>query len=183
MADVGQVLATGATTIVGVAVGAGLTYWFGVLNRRHQEAREDKTRWYEQRLRAYIEFSTAAFDGFVLSVPAIVLLALLLAGCGQIRTSDKPTGPPKVLYQQTGSGSTTTPRFKVPDDWALVWAYDCSGHQIEGNFIVDFNGFDGFLNPVNQLGVKNNGVENLHHGGKGYLEVISECSWSFQAMT
>jgi hypothetical protein len=31
MADVGQVLATGGTTIVGVAVGAGLTYWFGAL--------------------------------------------------------------------------------------------------------------------------------------------------------
>jgi hypothetical protein len=59
MADVGQVLATGGTTIVGVAVGAGLTYWFGALNRRHQEAREDNTRWYEARFKAYAEFSRA----------------------------------------------------------------------------------------------------------------------------
>jgi hypothetical protein len=53
MADIAQVLATGGTTIVGVAVGAGLTYWLGALNRRHQEAREDETRWYEARREAY----------------------------------------------------------------------------------------------------------------------------------
>jgi hypothetical protein len=59
VADVGQVLATGWTTIVGVAVGAGLTYWFGALNRRHQEAREDKTRWYQARREAYAAFLIA----------------------------------------------------------------------------------------------------------------------------
>jgi len=63
MADVGQVLATGGMTIVAVAVGAGLTYWFGALNRRHQEAREDKTRWYETRLQAYAALSGAVFGG------------------------------------------------------------------------------------------------------------------------
>jgi hypothetical protein len=44
MADIGQVLATGGTALVSAAAGAGLTYWLGALNRRHQEAREDKTR-------------------------------------------------------------------------------------------------------------------------------------------
>jgi DNA-binding XRE family transcriptional regulator len=63
MADVGQVLATGATTIVGVTVGAGLTYWLGALNRRHQEAREDTTRWYEARFRAYAELTQAVMNG------------------------------------------------------------------------------------------------------------------------
>jgi hypothetical protein len=62
MADIGQVLATGGTTIVAVAVGAGLTYWFGALNRRQQEAREDRTRWYDMRFQAYAEFSTTAFS-------------------------------------------------------------------------------------------------------------------------
>jgi hypothetical protein len=42
MADIPQVLAT-YDALVGVALGAGLTYGFGALNRRHQEAREDKT--------------------------------------------------------------------------------------------------------------------------------------------
>jgi ABC-type branched-subunit amino acid transport system permease subunit len=64
MADIAQVLVAGGTTIIGVAVGAGLTYWFNTLNRRHQEAREDRnrrhqearedrTRWYEARREAY----------------------------------------------------------------------------------------------------------------------------------
>jgi hypothetical protein len=60
MADVGQVLATG----VGVTLGAGLTYLFGALNRRHQEAREDKTRWYEARLKAYLDYYNVVWEAF-----------------------------------------------------------------------------------------------------------------------
>jgi hypothetical protein len=59
VADVGQVLATGGTALVSAAAGAGLTYWLGALNRRHQEAREDKTRWYEARREAYGAFLIA----------------------------------------------------------------------------------------------------------------------------
>jgi hypothetical protein len=62
MADIAQVLATGGTTIVAVGVGAGLTYWFGALNRRHQEAREDATRWYEARFTAYVGLFRAVVD-------------------------------------------------------------------------------------------------------------------------
>jgi hypothetical protein len=52
MADIAQVIAT-YDALVGVALGAGLTYGLGALNRRHQEAREDATRWYEARREAY----------------------------------------------------------------------------------------------------------------------------------
>jgi hypothetical protein len=63
MADIGQVLATGGTTIVGVAVGSGLTYWLGALNRRHQETREDRTRWYDARFNAYVDLQKAVTHG------------------------------------------------------------------------------------------------------------------------
>ena len=66
MADIAGVLATGGTALVSAAVGAGLTYWLGALNRRHQEAREDKTRWYEARFNAYSELSKAVYDGQLL---------------------------------------------------------------------------------------------------------------------
>ena len=59
MADVSQALITGATALVSATAGAGLTYLFGALNRRHQEAREDRIRWYDARLKAYAEFSRA----------------------------------------------------------------------------------------------------------------------------
>jgi hypothetical protein len=58
MADIPQVLAT-YDALVGVALGAGLTYGFGALNRHHQEKREDETRWYEERLRAYVSLPSA----------------------------------------------------------------------------------------------------------------------------
>jgi hypothetical protein len=60
MADIAGVLATGGTALVSAAAGAGLTYWLGALNRRHQEAREDKTRWYEARRQAYAALLIAA---------------------------------------------------------------------------------------------------------------------------
>jgi hypothetical protein len=58
MADIAQVLAT-YDALAGVAIGASLTYGFGALNRRHQEAREDKTRWYAARREAYARFLDA----------------------------------------------------------------------------------------------------------------------------
>jgi hypothetical protein len=67
MADIPQVLAT-YDALVGVALGAGLTYGFGALNRRHQEAREDKTRWYQARLNAYADFYRALSDSWLLAV-------------------------------------------------------------------------------------------------------------------
>jgi hypothetical protein len=65
MADIAQVIAT-YDALVGVAIGAGLTYGFGALNRRHQEAREDRTRWYEARLQAYTDLQRAVGSGDVL---------------------------------------------------------------------------------------------------------------------
>jgi hypothetical protein len=67
MADILQVIATN-DALVGVALGAGLTYGFGALNRRHQEAREDKTRWYQARLDAYADFYRALSDSWLLAV-------------------------------------------------------------------------------------------------------------------
>jgi hypothetical protein len=58
MADIPQVI-TNYDALVGVAIGAGLTYGFSALNRRHQEARENETRWYEERFRAYVELNRA----------------------------------------------------------------------------------------------------------------------------
>jgi hypothetical protein len=59
MNDIGQALVTGGTAIVGVTLGASLTYLFGSMNRRHQEAREDETRWYDARREAYAAFLIA----------------------------------------------------------------------------------------------------------------------------
>jgi hypothetical protein len=66
MADIAQVIAN-YDALVGVALGAGLTYGFSALNRRHQEARENETRWYEKRFNAYSELSRAVLDAQLLA--------------------------------------------------------------------------------------------------------------------
>jgi hypothetical protein len=58
MADIPQVIAT-YDALVGVTLGAGLTYGFGALSRRRQEAREDRTRWYDARREVYARFLDA----------------------------------------------------------------------------------------------------------------------------
>jgi hypothetical protein len=73
MADVAEVLAT-YDALVGVALGAGLTYGFSALSRRHQEKREDKTRWYQARVAAYTEINLTPF--------AIAFARQLRSGCG-----------------------------------------------------------------------------------------------------
>jgi hypothetical protein len=67
MADLAELIAT-YDALVGVALGAGLTYGFSALNRRHQESREDKTRWYQARLDAYADFYQALSDWWLLAV-------------------------------------------------------------------------------------------------------------------
>jgi hypothetical protein len=79
MADLAEVLST-YQGLVGVTVGAGLTYWLGAVNRRHQEARENETRWYETRLQAYVDLSRA--------VTTIILLA------------SRPGGPSFESYEE-----------------------------------------------------------------------------------
>jgi hypothetical protein len=49
---------------VSAAAGAMLTYWLGTLNRQHQENRENDTRWYEERLQAYVAFYQGVYDVF-----------------------------------------------------------------------------------------------------------------------
>jgi hypothetical protein len=64
MADMAQAVVTSAMGIIGVTIGVGLSHWLGTLNRRHQETRENDTRWYEERLRAYVAYYQAVYDAF-----------------------------------------------------------------------------------------------------------------------
>lgn len=57
--DLERFLDAGGMAVIGVIVGAFLTYLFGALNRRHQEARENDTRWYGERFKVYAEVARA----------------------------------------------------------------------------------------------------------------------------
>jgi hypothetical protein len=97
MADIPQVIAT-YDALVGVALGAGLTYGLGALNRRHQEAREDATRWYEARREAYGALLIAASRVFrniidapgKLERPFAELMDEIVAAVGAVRLVGSP---------------------------------------------------------------------------------------------
>jgi hypothetical protein len=99
-------------------------------------------------------------------------------------TTKAPAGP---IFTQSGTGTATTDKFKVPSDWNLAWHYDCSNFLGgSGNFIVtiyDYYGQNSQLDldnqGVNQVGHGGDGVEHYHSGGNTkYFQINSECGWT-----
>jgi hypothetical protein len=95
--------------------------------------------------------------------------------------------PQTSIMNISGTGTKTTQKFTVLGDWDLQWIYDCSKfYGGQGNLqVMVYNG-DGSIslanNLVNQLGSKDQGVENYHTGGTFYLVVNSECGWGIQVV-
>jgi hypothetical protein len=99
--------------------------------------------------------------------------------------SSPATAPPRMhmVFKQAGSGTATTAKFDVSEDWDLVWSYNCTSNgENTGNFIVNVNGGDEM--GTNQLGAKDDGTEHFHTGpGTRYLEINSECDWVVEVMS
>lgn len=89
-----------------------------------------------------------------------------------------PAGP---IFQQTGSGGTTTAPFQAPSTWTLNWTYDCAAFGSQGNFqVYVFQGssLDFSDNGPNQLGASGTGSTHFYSGGNLHLEINSECDWT-----
>lgn len=126
---------------------------------------------------------------------------LLVLGCGESPASSaaqtpSPVASAQVLLDIHGSGSKTTEKFTAAGDWNLQWSYDCTAGLTQNGavpsgyhcaFIVHVKMPDGHNSlenqGVNQLGVKDQGVENYHTGGMFYLTVEVCCtdnSWTLK---
>jgi hypothetical protein len=95
-------------------------------------------------------------------------------------TTAKPT--PNLLFSQTSGGNKSVRPFDAPDEWRLVWSYDCKNFAAYGggNFIVDDEGGSGVA--VNELGKGGSGTEYIDAGGRIKLQVVSTCSrWTLKA--
>jgi hypothetical protein len=90
---------------------------------------------------------------------------------------------PHVVLDVQGSGTKTTSKFSVGDDWDLAWTYDCSNFGTSGNFIVSIDGDINMNQGVNQLGGSGHDVEHFHEGGTFYLTINSECDWHVRAIS
>ena len=87
------------------------------------------------------------------------------------------------ILNQQGSGQASFQAFTIgsnAQEWALAWAYNCSGFGSSGNFIVDINllggGFTSDAGP-NELGMSGNSVDYYYDQGTFQLQVNSECNW------
>ncbi|MGA7419451.1 MAG: hypothetical protein WBW80_15755 [Acidimicrobiales bacterium] len=150
-------------------------------------------------------------------VGALALSSMLLATAPPAwgsTTTTKPKAaakkpPPKkgptVIFQQTGTGTSTTATFTAPNaGWNLKWNYNCAASAIpdgNGGTIPDSGTGDFFVEvaqapgkgtmasledqPVNQgPGAGASGTEHYHYGGGGvYLKIDSECAWTVVATT
>jgi hypothetical protein len=97
----------------------------------------------------------------------------------------KAQAQPQALLTLAGSGTKQTQTFTAAGEWDLNWTYDCSQAGGNGNFIVTVYNADGSVSfentPVNQMGASGTDVQHYHTGGKFYLDINSECSWTVNA--
>lgn len=102
----------------------------------------------------------------------------------------------KVLYSLSGSGTETTRNFTTPDSgWKLDYSWNCSNFSstptIEADgilsIIVSQNGTGSMAaledGPVSKSGASGSGTTNYHYGGKLYLKIDSECTWTVKAVS
>jgi hypothetical protein len=90
-----------------------------------------------------------------------------------------------VALKVSGSGMHTTQKISLTSDWDLKWSFDCSNFGMPANFAVDTKERETDAADIilNQSGKYGKGVEHLHNGGdKLFLEVVSECNWSIEAV-
>lgn len=99
------------------------------------------------------------------------------------RAVSAPVRPPKphVLLDVEGTGIKTTQRFEAPDEWAVVYSFDCSNFGQSGNFSIAIQG-DAYDLAANQLSMRGHDISYEHSGGNVYLEINSECNWRVQAL-
>jgi hypothetical protein len=114
-----------------------------------------------------------------------VAVATQTADLGTLNDALYPVGTGTVVYQYTGEGEHTTSKFVVPSSakgWNVNWSYNCANDGGTGNFDFEINGGSGNDNGPNQLGAKGSGVEHYYDTGVFYLQVLSECNWTIQAV-
>ncbi len=91
-----------------------------------------------------------------------------------------------VVQTFSGNGDEKTSLFNAPDSWRIVWSCDpSSSFGGSYNVMADVNYSDtttldyGAINAICQSG-STSGMTNEYQGGKVYLDVTSEGTWTIQ---
>lgn len=123
-----------------------------------------------------------------------------LAGVSTSRSSSSGTGSPPapqptssptakasqapaaltVFYDRSGSGINKTPIFQTPNEWQIVWNFDCTNFGQSGNFqIFVYDGGGRLVDlAANALAMRGQDTSYEHNlSGPYYLQMNSECDW------
>jgi hypothetical protein len=93
-------------------------------------------------------------------------------------------------YDFSGSGSTRTTVFRLPDHWSLKWSFDCSqsiaGPGVFSVQVVEVGSsapqLDLRIPRLLRFDTAGFGIEHYDEGGhRAFLRVASQCSWMLRA--
>jgi hypothetical protein len=100
-------------------------------------------------------------------------------------TSYGPTSKPdEVLWHKRGKDVASSPGFRAPERWRVLWAFDCTNFSKYGggNFKITGDGAFGQI-QIEKLAIEASGTKTYTYGGFGHLKVESVCdSWTVTAL-
>ena len=120
---------------------------------------------------------------------AVVVLVTCTAVTGQPAAGARSNGP-LVAFDGTGTGSSRTSTFRLPEPWSLHWSFDCSSSLVgPGLFSVEVEVAGS--PPTHDLGIprlvrfatSGSGIDRYSSGDyRAFLRIASQCSWTVRAV-
>jgi len=116
----------------------------------------------------------------------LTALTITLTACGAAASGpSKPVQDMQTSHVFTGTGNETTPTFKVPNDWRIVWSCHPSGTYATYGYAFDIFAFDTHGNGIDAIDsmcapgqLSGSSVESL--GGNVYLQIDSSGNWTVE---
>lgn len=96
----------------------------------------------------------------------------------------------RVIYTQSGQRSSTTPAFTVPENWTVVWSYDCKKSMFsEGSFVLSVHRVSGNSvaaepegDQIDVSGAQGAGRQAFHGAGRKTIVVVAQCPWRIKVV-
>jgi hypothetical protein len=117
----------------------------------------------------------------------LVVVALAAVPAGATSRLAKP--PRDVVYQQSGTRSSTTKPFVVPRQWTLAWSFDCAKSPLgEGSFVVTVHPVSGKRvgaaegQKVDEFGPSGSGRQAYGTAGRKGLVIVAQCPWKLKVL-
>jgi hypothetical protein len=119
-----------------------------------------------------------------------VTVAPSTSSSGPVVTTAPPTSygptskPDEVLWHKRGKDVASSPGFRAPKRWRVLWAFDCTNFSKYGggNFKITGDGAFGQI-QIEKVAIEASGTKTYTYGGFGHLKVESVCdSWTVTAL-